>query len=100
GTAEAVEGTQRRVFLILGRPGRSPGAEPGPGQPDETGEVALPQRLGGLEVAAPEGAEPTRDGAGVVGRHRSSLRSGGGVRAAAGPRHPLYHPAADRPSPA
>ena len=42
GAAEAVEGTQRRILLILGRPGPSLGAQPGLGQADEAGEVALP----------------------------------------------------------
>jgi hypothetical protein len=42
------------------------------------GAACSPQRLGGVEVTAAEGAQPMRDGAGVVGRHRSSLRRDGG----------------------
>ena len=43
GAAEAVEGTQRRILLILGRPGPSVGAQSGLGQPDQAGEVRAPR---------------------------------------------------------
>jgi hypothetical protein len=76
GATEAVEGTQRRILLIFDRLGPWLGAEPGLGELDQAGEVATPKRLGGVELAAAEGAEPMRNGAGVVERHESSLRCG------------------------
>jgi hypothetical protein len=42
GAAEAVEGTERRILLILCRPGPPVGAQSGLGQADEAGEVTLP----------------------------------------------------------
>ena len=47
---EAVEGAQRHVLLV-GRPPRR-GPEPGAGQPDQPVEVASPQLVGGVAVAA------------------------------------------------
>src|SRR5262249_41950517 len=57
---------------VGGHPG--PGPEAGAGEADEPGEVALPERLGGGEVAGLEGAQPERDGPLVVHRHRRLLR--------------------------
>ena len=65
--AEAVEGAQGRILLILDRPGPPRGAESGAGEMDQAIEVALPEVLGGGVAAGLQVADPARDRAVVLG---------------------------------